>query len=135
MRNRRNITGLAIAVARGSTVAAWARQNEIPPRTAYRWSKTAEFKGMVDECRRKAIDRSIGDMCKHLLTATREIARLIKAGDCDSVRLAAARTLLDQFFAVRERTEFRAELQSLQDELAKAKEKSPRAGDTGQVTA
>ena len=35
---------LAFALAHGGSVAAWARDNEVPKRTAYRWSKYANVR-------------------------------------------------------------------------------------------
>ena len=36
---------LALMIARGKTINAWASQNDVPLRTAYRWSREPQVRG------------------------------------------------------------------------------------------
>jgi hypothetical protein len=51
---------LDIALARGITVARWARENDVSQSTVYRWSHEPEVRKMVEACRRRLIDQAIG---------------------------------------------------------------------------
>jgi hypothetical protein len=60
---------LVVALAQGSSVAAWARANEVPMRTAYRWSKDPKIRKAVEAQRRRLLDRAVHPRCKHLKEA------------------------------------------------------------------
>ena len=51
---------LALMIARGKTINAWASQNDVPLRTAYRWSREPQVRGEVQEWRRYVLDLAIG---------------------------------------------------------------------------
>ena len=51
---------LALAVAEGESIAAWARQNGVPERTAFYWAKDPTVRREVDACRRRALNQAIG---------------------------------------------------------------------------
>ena len=55
----RNIaqTKLALAIAEGTSIALWAKDNGVPRRTAYRWAKEPKVQAVVAFCRRGAVDR------------------------------------------------------------------------------
>jgi hypothetical protein len=40
---------LALMIARCKTITAWAGQNKVPLRTAYRWSRDPKVRGEVQE--------------------------------------------------------------------------------------
>jgi len=83
-----------LSVASGKSVAAWAKANNIPLRTAYEWHRRPEFRAQVDEFRRRFFDRALGQMSRHVTTAVAEIVRLVTRGSSDSVRLQAARAVV-----------------------------------------
>ena len=47
---------LALMIARGQSINAWASQNEVPLRTAYRWSREPQVRGEVQEWRRYVLE-------------------------------------------------------------------------------
>jgi hypothetical protein len=99
-RNCTSKTDLAIAVAGGQSVAAWAREHNIPQRTAYTWAKAPEFKAAVERYRIRFVDRAIGRLAKHATRAADEIVKLSKGAKSEAVKLAAARAVLAELAAV-----------------------------------
>jgi hypothetical protein len=80
---------LAVAVAQGKSVAAWARQNDVPIATAYRWAKDPDLRRQVQDWRRRCLDRALGEMASHSRRAARAMVQLSENADSDSVRLVA----------------------------------------------
>ncbi len=99
-RPRTQKTDLALAIANGMSVAAWARGHEVPKRTAYRWSREPKVRAAVESTRRRAVDRAIGRMARRVTWATDEIAELAKSAASESVKLAALRAILSDMMAV-----------------------------------
>jgi hypothetical protein len=93
-------TQLALAIAQGVPVAAWARSSGVSRRTAFYWAKHPEVRKMVLSCRRRVLDRAVGRMTKQSNEAVDTIVRISKEGDTDSVRLRAARAVLSDMIAV-----------------------------------
>jgi hypothetical protein len=87
-------TALAIAVAKGVRVTAWARQNDVGRSTAYNWTKEPGFRLVVQSWRREALDRAIGMMASRSTGAVKVIAGLADRAESESVRLRAARAVL-----------------------------------------
>jgi hypothetical protein len=98
--NQSRKSSLALALAGGGTVTAWARENQIPERTAYTWSRSPEVLEQVEMIRREAIDRAIGRLSDSATVAAAEIARLVKEGETDTVKLQAARAVLADLMSV-----------------------------------
>jgi transposase-like protein len=92
--------GLALAIASGGTVAAWARKHDVPTRTAYTWSRSPEVRRQVARIRRRAIDRAVGQLTRHATAAANQIARLARESDSDAVKLQASRAVLADLMAV-----------------------------------
>jgi hypothetical protein len=99
-RPRSQRTQLALAIANGTSVAAWACGNEVPKRTAYRWSREPKVRTAVESYRLRAVDRAIGRMARRATWATEGIAKLAKSAESESVRLAALRAILSDMMAV-----------------------------------
>ena len=93
-------TKLALAIAEGISVAAWARANKIPKRTAYLWAKQPQLLEAVATYRRRAVDRAIGLMSKRVTWAADGIAKLAKNADSESVRLSALRAIMADMMAI-----------------------------------
>jgi hypothetical protein len=85
--NRKNKLVAAIAV--GKPIAAWARENKVSRRTAYRWAKDPRVKSAVEARRRKAVDHSVGVLTGRLARAANCIAELGEYAESESVRLSA----------------------------------------------
>jgi hypothetical protein len=99
-RNNPLVSKLALAVAAGKTVTAWATENNVLPRTARNWARLPEFRQMVSAIRQKAIDRVTGKLSRHALKAVDQIAKLAKSGENDSVKLNAAKTIVTMLIEV-----------------------------------
>ncbi len=93
-------TQLALAVAQGTSVAAWRARNEVPRRTAFRWAKEVSVRRAVESYRRRALDRAIGRMAKSSTWVVNEIAKLARTAESESVRLSALRAMLKDMMAV-----------------------------------
>jgi len=98
--NQNQKSGLALAMAAGETVAAWARENQVPVRTARTWSNSPEVRKLVRRIRRRVIDRAVGRLSKNATAAADEIVRLAKKAASEAVRLNAARAVLAELMAV-----------------------------------
>ena len=84
---RKNKTLLAVALAQGTRVAAWACSAGVPKRTALRWAREPGVRAKVNACRRRAIDRAVGQMVKRSAWAADRIAKLGQNAESESVRL------------------------------------------------
>jgi hypothetical protein len=122
---------LAIAIAGGQTVRAWARSQspEVPRRTAYRWSRRPEVVAMVRRIRRRAVDRAIGCLTKAATRAARKLGELCEKGDSHSIQLQASRAVLADLMAVADHHDFEDRLAAL-ERRADAPEPAP-AHDPG----
>ena len=109
--NQSQQTRLALAIAGGRTVAAWARDNGVAERTAYTWSRSPRVLRLVGKIRRRAIDRAIGRLSCHATRAAAEIVRLFQEAASEAVRLQAARAVLADLMTV-------SDYAALEDRLA-----------------
>ena len=91
---------LALAVAEGESIAAWARQNGVPERTAQRWAQDRNVRREVDACRRRALNQAIGRLTGMAMNAVDGIANLAKGADSESVQLRAWRGVLADLMSV-----------------------------------
>jgi hypothetical protein len=91
---------LALALAAGGTVKAWAKENAVRPRTAYTWSRCPEVLEQIDRIRSRALDRAIGRLSKNVTAAAEEIASLARGAASESVKLNAARAVLADLMSV-----------------------------------
>ena len=93
-------TELAIALAQGISVTAWARTHDIPRPTVYRWAREPEVRKEITACRRRVIDRAVGLMVKRSCRSVKGISALADGADSESVRLRAHQTMLRQMMEV-----------------------------------
>jgi hypothetical protein len=92
--------GLAVVIAQGKSVRAWARQNEVPSSTAHYWANQPEVRRMVETWRQRSIDRAVGLMASRAPAAVDGITKLAQDAECQSVQLKAWRSLLFDHIAV-----------------------------------
>jgi hypothetical protein len=90
---------LALAIAQGTSVTAWAAKNGVPRRTAFEWARGRKLRAEVERIRRGALDRAVGRMARRVTWATEGIAKLAKGAASESVKLAALRTILADMIA------------------------------------
>jgi hypothetical protein len=85
---------LALALSKGQSVAAWARENAVPERTAYHWAKDREVRAIIDSYRRQLVDQAVGTMSEQINWAVEGIRDLGKVASSESVRLSAFKALI-----------------------------------------
>jgi hypothetical protein len=115
--NRARQGSLALAIAAGRTVAAWAQDNQVPRRTAYRWARSREVLQLVQQIRRRAIDRAIGTLARHATAAAEEIGRISTKGETDAIKLAASRAVLADLMTVSNYATLEARVAALEDRV------------------
>jgi hypothetical protein len=91
---------LAIALAQGCSITAWARDNNVPRPTVYRWAKEPEVRKAKEECRRRILDRAVGMMIKRVPWAVPKLIVLAADAESEFVRLQAIKTLVKDMMAV-----------------------------------
>ncbi len=121
-------TQLALAIARGESITAWARRNEVPLRSAFRWAKDPKLRGAVEALRRRALDRAIGRMAGLAVKAVEGIARLTKDAASESVQLRACRAILADQMAVAKFSNLEQRMVEIEEQLQERTGDTQRAG-------
>ena len=86
--------GLAAAIARGISIHSWAKKNDVPKTTAYRWAQEPQVRIEAQAIRRRMPDRVAGAMTKRGVFALDGITRLASESESESVQLNALKTIL-----------------------------------------
>ena len=110
---------LALAVAEGESIAAWARQNEGPERTAQRWAQDRYVRREVDACRRRALNQAIGRMTRMSMNAVDGIVTLAREAESESVQLRAWRGVLADLMSVSKFSVLEYRVTELEEEVDK----------------
>jgi hypothetical protein len=116
--------GLAVVIAQGKSVRAWARQNGVPSSTAHYWAGQPEFRRMVETLRRRSIDRAVGRMASRAVAAADGINKLARTAESESVQLKAWRSLLCDQISVSKFAGWEGRLADL-EEKARAQSQGP----------
>jgi hypothetical protein len=119
--NQNRKAALALAMAGGGTVAAWARDHQVPERTARTWSNSPEVLDQVEAIRRQVLDRAIGRLCDHAIAAADQIARLAQDANSEAVRLQAARAVLADLMTVSNYAALEGRLAEVERRIAHAR--------------
>jgi hypothetical protein len=113
-RGRRNADeALALALAGGQTLRDAAAAVGIAERTAHRRWADADFRRRVTELRGDMVSRSLGKMADGMTEAAGVLRQLL-AAQSESVRLGAARSLLELGVKLRESVELEERLAALE---------------------
>jgi hypothetical protein len=91
---------LARAVARGRTVAAWARKYNISVESAQRLSELPEFRDCVEKIRLEHAERLAGKLGRKADRAVERLGELVELTDQPSVSLRAAKAIIDEWIKV-----------------------------------
>jgi hypothetical protein len=110
-------TQLALALAQGISAAQWARANQVPKNTAYRWARDRKVRCAVESHRRRTIDQAIGRMTKQSTRAVDGIIAIARDTDSDSVRLRAFRAIFSDMMAVSKHSGLEARIAELEEKL------------------
>jgi hypothetical protein len=108
---------LALAIARGQSVIAWARKNGVPERTAFRWASDPQVRKSSETWRRNALSQAIGRMARRASAAADGIERLAKGAESESVRLSAWRAILSDQISVAKFSALEARLLEVEEML------------------
>ena len=108
---------LAFEIAQGKSVSMWARQNEVPCRTAYRWASEPSVRRAVASRRRCAFDQAIGRMAKPAVWAINQIAAIANGAESESVKLRALRSIFSHMMSVSKSTDLEFRITKLEEEL------------------
>jgi hypothetical protein len=110
-------TQLALAIAQGVSVATWARGNEVPKRTAYRWASEPAVRATVESCRRRALDRAVGRMARRATWAVDQIVDLGANARSETVKLKALRAVMSDMMKVSEFSVLELRMTDIEEKL------------------
>src|SRR6476619_1302435 len=117
----RDKLGLAVALARGSSISAWARANGVAKETARRWSHEPEVRALVEDTRRRAIDRAVGVLAGRAGWAATGICKIAGGAESESVRLRAFRAVLSDMMAVSKYSGLEERMNELEEHVRRQK--------------
>lgn len=126
--NKPLIARLSLAIATGKSVTAWAKENDVLPRTARNWGRLPEVRAATERHRQRIVDQVVGKLVRHAMKAVDQLARLATEGDNDGIRLNAAKALLDKLIEVQNHAATMREIGEINnrlDTLEKATNASP----------
>ena len=107
---------LAVAVAGGQTVKAAAESCSCSERQGYRISATPEFKSRVSAIRAEMTSQAVGELSAAASEAVATIRELLASTNEPSVRLNAAKAILNALGPMSELGELRERLAALEAE-------------------
>jgi hypothetical protein len=105
---------LAFFVANGKTIKDATEELGIPERTAYRYSGLPEFKRRVSEIRTEALDAATGEITAAATVAVATIRELLGSTNEPSVRLNAAKAIINAMKPLSELGELRQRIAALE---------------------
>lgn len=111
---------LALNLAAGASIAEAATKAGMGERTAYRRLADTAFRQRIQEMRGEMIGRALGCMADSMSEAADVLRNLLRA-EAESVRLGAARSLLDLGVKLREAVELESRLVKLERRVEERK--------------
>lgn len=118
---RRNVDhNLLTALACGATVEAAARSAGVSESTVYRRLRQAAFRQRLQEVRADMVQRTSAMLTASGLEAVKTLLALQQASTPASVRLGAARAILEIGLKVREVADLERRLSALEQQLSSA---------------
>jgi hypothetical protein len=119
-RGRKNADdALALALASGGTLRGAAEAADVAERTAARRWADPVFRRRVSDLRGELVGRALGKLADGMSDAAATLRELL-AAESASVRLGAARALLELGVKLRESVELEQRLQALEERLGAA---------------
>lgn len=119
-------TQLAIAIAAGESIAAWAKQHAVARRTAYEWSRSKEVRRRVSALRRRALDRAVGKLTRGALSAADVLLKLATGEEQQAgVRLQAARAILADLASLSDFAKMERRMARIERRLDERDDKQP----------
>jgi hypothetical protein len=117
------------ALALGVSPEAAAQKSGVSVRTVYRRLADAEFRAEVDRQRTAILDRAVGMSGAGTLGSVKTLTMLQDAAKSESVRLGAARALVDVHVKLRQSAEQQARIEALEAQLRQLLEPGPAPSD------
>lgn len=111
-----NREAVAVALASGKTARAAAAECGVGERTVGLWMADDVFRRRVGELRGEMVARAVGKMADGMADAADELRRLL-AAESESVRLGAARSVLELGVKLRESVELEQRLLTIEQTL------------------
>jgi transposase-like protein len=108
----------ALALAIGKNVKAAARASHVGERTLHRWLGDEDFQRRVTQVRAELFGCAVGKLARLAGKAADALAKLLRS-ESDSVRLQAARTILESGNRLREAVEVEQRLAAVEERLAR----------------
>lgn len=105
---------VALLLAGGSTQTRAAREVKVGVASVKRWCREPEFARRVRELRSAMVDRALGKLADSMSYAAHTLVELCVPGVQESVRLGAARSVLELGVKLRESSEFEARISALE---------------------
>ena len=105
-----------LAIAAGKTVVDAAQVAGISEATAHRRLRKPGFREQIQEARSEMMNRAMGRMADGMAAAADVLVELLSAEN-ESVRLSAARSLLDLGAKIRDTCEFEDRLRALEQRI------------------
>jgi hypothetical protein len=111
------IRSLASAVARGRTVADWARNADVAVATARGWSERSDFPQLVEKCRREHAERMVKKIAGAAAKAIEGMAANdSKKGD-PKFSFEAAKAVVEKWVEVAMNLEQMKKIESLEERV------------------
>jgi hypothetical protein len=117
---------LVAEVARGEEVKVAARAIGIAERTAYEWSRSAEFKGRVRSIQRELLKDLVGQLSARAEKALKTMEDLLNPATPPAVRLGAARAIISSLVEIQSHTELIDRVAELEARLSNEHRNPPR---------
>ena len=117
-------TLLLIALAAGDTVAEAADKAKVSERTAFRHQQKPEFQRQLSQLRGQMQAQAIGMLARISSDAAETLEALMGEDHPPTVRLGAARAILDLGGRLREQGEVEARLTAIEQQFADKQEKA-----------
>jgi hypothetical protein len=109
---------LALAIAEGESIIAWAQENGVPERTAFRWAQDPKVRREVEACRRRVVSQAIGRLTGMTTKAADRISTLAQEADSESVQLRASRAILADMIAVSKFSDLEYRMTEIEQQLS-----------------
>ena len=101
----------------GQSVKDAAKTAGIGERTAHRRMQDGEFRRRLSNLRTRILSESVGKLTAASTTAVRTLEKLMKSAESETVRLGAARAILDRSVSMRESLELAERLERVEEQL------------------
>ena len=129
-RRSRKAEQLIAALLVQPTIEAAAKLVGISVASARRWMKAPSFREQYNEARREAMRQTTGRLQAAALEAVDALCKVQRAGESESARVSAARTILEQALKAADLEDVQQRLDALEQAVKSQPESSQ--GDDGQ---